>query len=364
MFRYLMGIIWGVMAVVGMGYGLPQGSAAEPEPHLLPGAPAPKIAVAEWINGEKVTEFAPDKIYVLDFWATWCEPCKKTIPELSKLQQKFTDQGVVFLGICISEDESGDAADFVKKLGKKLTYSMALDDMEEGEEGAMTLNWLDAAEQDSIPVVFVVQNQKIAWIGHPDELAPILPQIVEKKWDIEKAKSEYLAAAIQNRKLLEIQDKLDAAIEGQKPDEALAAIDELVKLEPDAAKEANALKFLTLIEMDATTEAYKMGDKLLEEYKDDAETLNEISWAILDTEDLSERDLDLSLKVAERANTVAKGEAPEILDTLARAHYEKGNVDKAIEFQSQAVEKVPADEKELKKELQKTLKAYQAKKAV
>ena len=48
------------------------------------------------------------KVVVINFWATWCGPCKKEIPDLSKLYLKYKDKGVVMLGV-LSNDNPTEA---------------------------------------------------------------------------------------------------------------------------------------------------------------------------------------------------------------------------------------------------------------
>jgi len=67
------------------------------------------------------------------------------------------------------------------------------------------------------------------------------------------------------------------------------------------------------------------------------------------------RRLDFALRVAERAVELSKGEDASILDTLARAHYERGELNKAIEVQKKAVKKA---EGPMKEDLQRVLDKY------
>ncbi len=53
------------------------------------------------------------KVVIVDFWASWCEPCKEALPHYNKLYQKYKDQGVVFLGIN-EDDDSKERDAFLK----------------------------------------------------------------------------------------------------------------------------------------------------------------------------------------------------------------------------------------------------------
>ncbi len=64
----------------GGGLGAARGS-------LAVGDPAPPISIAEWATGEPVSVLANDQVYVVEFWATWCPPCRSSMPHISQLQQ-------------------------------------------------------------------------------------------------------------------------------------------------------------------------------------------------------------------------------------------------------------------------------------
>ena len=60
---------------------------------------APEIEASTWINSEALQlEDLRGKVVVIDFWATWCSPCRYVIPYLSKYYEKFKDKGVVVIG--------------------------------------------------------------------------------------------------------------------------------------------------------------------------------------------------------------------------------------------------------------------------
>ena len=137
---------------------------------LAVGDAAPPLSVSKWVKGEKFDKIEPDQTYVVEFWATWCGPCRATIPHLTALQKKYKAKGVHFMGVSVFENDPSKVEPFVKEMGDKMDYSVALDDVPkagEPSEGKMALGWMKAAEEDGIPTAFVVKDGKVAWIGHP-----------------------------------------------------------------------------------------------------------------------------------------------------------------------------------------------------
>jgi thiol-disulfide isomerase/thioredoxin len=132
---------------------------------------APKLNVGQWVQGEPVKAFEKDKVYVVEFWATWCAPCRAAIPHLNEIHLKYQNKGLVVIGQNISENDQSRVKPFVAKMGNKMTYRVALDDVSKSKRGAMNETWMLAAGQSGIPAAFLVgKDGKIIWIGHPMQL--------------------------------------------------------------------------------------------------------------------------------------------------------------------------------------------------
>jgi cytochrome c biogenesis protein CcmG/thiol:disulfide interchange protein DsbE len=87
--------------------------------------PAPAFTLAR-LAGEGEISLASlrGKAVVLNFWASWCEPCKEESPRLESAWRRYRDQDVVFVGIDVN-DFKGDARKFVERYG--LTYPILHD---------------------------------------------------------------------------------------------------------------------------------------------------------------------------------------------------------------------------------------------
>jgi len=85
--------------------------------HALVGAPAPAFAL-DSVNGKGKVDLAKlkGKIVLVDFWATWCEPCKKSFPKLQELNVKYKASGLVIVGIS-QDDENQGLPEFGKTYG-------------------------------------------------------------------------------------------------------------------------------------------------------------------------------------------------------------------------------------------------------
>ena len=151
-------------------------STAAPAVAAELGDPAAPLAIKEWAKGKAVDVKDGKNIYVVEFWATWCPPCRMSIPHLTEIQKNFKAKGVVVVGI--SDEKSETVQAFVKKMGDKMDYTVAIDDSRKTSKGYMT-----AYAQNGIPHSFIVgKDGKVAWHGHPmDGLDKALEKLTAAK---------------------------------------------------------------------------------------------------------------------------------------------------------------------------------------
>jgi thiol-disulfide isomerase/thioredoxin len=89
------------------------------------------------------------KVVVLDFWATWCVPCKAEIPGYIELQKKYAADGVVFVGISVDQDGSEIVKKFIKDYG--INYPIVL----AGDSDVAS----DFGDFGIIPTTFIIDRE-------------------------------------------------------------------------------------------------------------------------------------------------------------------------------------------------------------
>ncbi len=72
------------------------------------------------------------KLVVLNFWASWCIPCRAEMPYFEKVYQSYRERGVVFVGLAV-QDDPGSARDFLGAVG--VTYPTGMDRRNEAASG-------------------------------------------------------------------------------------------------------------------------------------------------------------------------------------------------------------------------------------
>jgi len=306
------------------------------------GDPAPKLEVKEFVKGDPVKEIEKGKIYVVEFWATWCGPCIQSIPHVTELQKKNKD--VVFIGVSVWERQPEKVKPFVEEMGEKMAYRVAMDDAaaDNPSDGKMAKNWMSAAGRSGIPCAFIVNGEgKVAWIGHPMSMDKPLAEIVSGKWDIAKAAADYKAEQAAQAKMRALSAKLRAAQESNDPKAVLGVIDEVIKDDPALERQLATTRFTALCKVGDADKTLEYANRLVDEtYKDNAQGLNHVSWTLVEKpgDKPDTRLMKVALRAAERADKLVEGKDGAIADTLAKAYYETGDAAKALEHQERAVQ--------------------------
>lgn len=313
----------------------------EPAITLWPGDKAPALQTGKFVKGTPVTSFEKGRVYVVEFWATWCGPCIKAIPHLTELAKEYKDKAT-FVGVSVWESDQNAVEPFVAKQGEKMDYVVAFDDvpaLPEGtkigrdsqqfyvKNGKMSQTWMAAAGRRGIPSSFIVNGEgQIAWIGSPFNIDEPLKQIVEGKFDTKAFAKKY-------REEMENEKQMMAA-------------------------QADINRFMRAVNAGDTAKMAEFGNKLVDSMGKNAQLMNQVAWSIVDPENgPDKKDLDLAMRAAVKAADASEHKDAAILDTLARVYFCKGDVAKAIEIQTKAVGLASG---EMKEGIEKALEEYKA----
>jgi thiol-disulfide isomerase/thioredoxin len=161
---------WFTWVVAGLGLATASLTwAGTTDPTLKIGDPAPPLQAMSWIKGKPLPKLEPGRVYVVEFWATWCVPCKEQMPHLSALQEKHA-ANLTVVGVDARETQRGDAhpdavRKFVEKQGDRMAYTVAVDDP---QKETIFNAWMTAAGAYGLPTSFIVDRQgRVVWVGHP-----------------------------------------------------------------------------------------------------------------------------------------------------------------------------------------------------
>ena len=114
------------------------------------------------------------KVVVVNFWATWCAPCREEMPEFVRAQSEFGSKGLQFVGIAV--DEAGKADEFAREL--RLNYPVLI-----GGYGAIELSKTLGNRLTALPFTIIVDRQ--GHVAHtqlgplkPDQLRSIISKLL------------------------------------------------------------------------------------------------------------------------------------------------------------------------------------------
>lgn len=364
----------GVSAITVLWFpaGQDQVLALESEPKVAAeaellsiGSAAPELDVEYWVqngNGffKPVTKFEPGKVYVVEFWATWCGPCISSMPHLAELQNKLRGQNVQI--VSISDETLEEVTAFLKRkttnaAGEETTfaeitsaYCLTTDPDRSTHE-----DYMEAAKQSGIPTAFIVgKDGKIEWIGHPMEMDEPLAQVVADSWN----RDEFAELMVAKQTFTQTVQRLSQLAQRGRFPEAIELIDgELAKKLPDeiALQLANFRLQLKMMGGMIDEDVIASFNERLKSAEGDAVGVARIAYSLLQAGQNPAAKEQPGLKtlmvaaiesLSKEVETADAEIQPLVLDTVAHLYEATGDLDAAIKAQEAGIERANPATKE------------------
>lgn len=315
-----------VCATLGLMAGVPT-----PARGVDVGDKAPPLIIDEWVKGKPFDLKAQrgKSIVMVEFWATWCPPCKASIPRLTQFQRQYK-KDLIIVGVT-QLDSRGNSRTavkrFVKGQGDEMDYHVAID---RGESTMFT--YLGNAAAVTIPHAFLVGRDGIVlWQGSPLdlELDRVLPGIIAGTYDLESAKVEAevlrrfdeLSFSLQRGQWARVWDGLIGILKLDPTNET--AMDLIMRIYVDQTRDTDAFRAWVASHMAAN--------------RRDTLAMRRLATTLCNIEDLARREPDLALEAAKTAYEASDQRDLEAVAVFARVMYQIGSLERAIELQGDAV---------------------------
>jgi len=351
------------------------GSTA-PAPKLNVGDTAPPLTISKWVKGNPVSSFEPGKAYVVEFWATWCGPCRRAMPHVTELQAKHPD--VPVLAVDVWEQNLAKVEPFVKGNDANMGYTVCMDTMDaempadtknkskwSHDHGKMSEDWLNNSGWDKIgiPCAFIVDKAgKVAWIGDSNELDEPLEKVLAGTWDLAQAVVGNKAALAENDLRNDLQKDIDKAIADKNFSQAIKIEDDFINAKPEARIDLYGDECeMQLTKLKKAEDAYATAEKALTlATKDYTSPLPQIVNVLAyETPEGTPVNTELGMRIGKKADEMASGRRAGVKQALAKFSFLDKKYDDAVRYQKDAIALVTGigDTTEYEKELKTYMSA-------